>query len=242
MLWLSLWSVGTAFIIHQAVNAWRDVFRGPSPISSFFSALVMTTFATPFTAGLFVGLFLLGHALLLAASVALAAGGVLAYVFYHLLKAPTALGAHTMEQIEGFKLFLETAEKDRLEVLNPPNVTPAMFESFLPYAIALDCENQWSKKFEAQAAAAGMGRSELWLHACLVLRKFLLAPGNCGLCVGHRLVIGQRRGFGRDRARLQFRERRRRFFRRRWRRWWWRRLVIKQGTYCHGPPECGPPR
>jgi len=160
MLWLSLWSVGTAFIIHQAVNAWRDVFRGPSPISSFFSALVMTTFATPFTAGLFVGLFLLGHALLLAASVALAAGGVLAYVFYHLLKAPTALGAHTMEQIEGFKLFLETAEKDRLEVLNPPNVTPAMFESFLPYAIALDCENQWSKKFEAQAAAAGMGSDQ----------------------------------------------------------------------------------
>jgi uncharacterized membrane protein YgcG len=166
MLWLSLWSVGTTFIIHQAVNAWRDVFRGPSPISSFFSALIMTTFATPFTAGLFVGLFLLGHALLLAASVSLAAGGVLAYVFYHLLKAPTALGAHTMDQIDGFKLFLETAEKDRLEILNPPNVTPQMFESFLPYAIALDCENQWSRKFEAQAAAAGVadaqGYTPIW--------------------------------------------------------------------------------
>jgi len=157
MLWLSLWSVGTSFIVHQAFNNWRDVFRGPSPISSFFSALVMTTFAVPFTAGLFAGLFLLGHALLLGASLALAAGGVLAYVFYHLLKAPTALGAHTMDQIDGFKLFLETAEKDRLEILNPPNVTPQLFESFLPYAIALDCENQWSKKFEAQAAAAGIG-------------------------------------------------------------------------------------
>jgi len=122
--------------------------------------LVMTTFAVPFTGGLFVGLFLLGHALLLAASLSLAAGGVLAYVFYHLLKAPTALGAHTLDQIEGFKLFLETAEKDRLEILNPPNVTPQMFESFLPYAIALDCENQWSRKFEAQAAAAGMGSDQ----------------------------------------------------------------------------------
>ena len=62
------------------------------------------------------------------------------------------------DEIDGFRLFLVTAEKDRLEALNPPNVTPAVFEKFLPYAIALDCENQWSKKFEAEAAAAGMAR------------------------------------------------------------------------------------
>jgi len=34
-------------------------------------------------------------------------------------------------------------------------VTPQVFERFLPYAIALDCENQWSEKFEAEAEAAG---------------------------------------------------------------------------------------
>jgi uncharacterized membrane protein YgcG len=160
LLWLSLWSIGTSFIVHQAYNNWVDVARGPSPISSFFSALVTTVFALPFSAGLIFGIFILGNALPLAASLPLAAGGVLAYVFYHLLKAPTALGGHTLDQIEGFKLFLETAEKDRLEMLNPPNVTPALFESFLPYAIALDCENQWSRKFEAQAAAAGMGADQ----------------------------------------------------------------------------------
>jgi len=160
LLWLSLWSIGTSFIVHQAYNNWVDVARGPSPISSFFSALVTTVFALPFSAGLIFGIFILGNALPLAASLPLAAGGVLAYVFYHLLKAPTALGGHTLDQIEGFKLFLETAEKDRLEMLNPPNVTPALFESFLPYAIALDCENQWSRKFEAQAAAAGMGTEQ----------------------------------------------------------------------------------
>jgi len=160
LLWLSLWSIGTSFIVHQAYNNWVDVARGPSPISSFFSALVTTVFALPFSAGLIFGIFILGNALPLAASLPLAVGGVLAYVFYHLLKAPTALGGHTLDKIEGFKLFLETAEKDRLEILNPPNVTPALFESFLPYAIALDCENQWSRKFEAQAAAAGMGADQ----------------------------------------------------------------------------------
>ena len=160
LLWLSLWSIGTSFIVHQAYNNWVDVARGPSPISSFFSALVTTVFALPFSAGLIFGIFILGNALPLAASLPLTVGGVLAYVFYHLLKAPTALGGHTLDKIEGFKLFLETAEKDRLEMLNPPNVTPALFESFLPYAIALDCENQWSRKFEAQAAAAGMGADQ----------------------------------------------------------------------------------
>jgi len=160
LLWLSGWSIGTAFLLHMAFNAWYDVFRGNTPISSFFSALVLTAFALPFTGGMIFGLTIFGSALPLLASVALAAGGVLAYVFYHLLKAPTALGGHTLDQIDGFKLFLETAEKDRLEILHPPNVTPALFESFLPYAIALDCENQWSKKFEAEAAAAGLGADQ----------------------------------------------------------------------------------
>ncbi len=84
----------------------------------------------------------------------LLAGGVLAYVFYHLLKAPTALGAKTLDQIEGFRTYLDTAEKERLEYLHPPEVTPQVFEKFLPYAIALDCENSWSAKFEAEAARA----------------------------------------------------------------------------------------
>ena len=39
-------------------------------------------------------------------------------------------------------------------MLNAPEVTPEVFERFLPYAIALDCENRWSKNFEAKVAAA----------------------------------------------------------------------------------------
>jgi uncharacterized membrane protein len=83
-------------------------------------------------------------------------GGAAAYVFYHLLKAPTLAGARIRDQVDGFRIFLDTAEKDRLERLNPPAVTPQVFEKFLPYAIALDCENSWSRKFEQEAAAAGM--------------------------------------------------------------------------------------
>jgi uncharacterized membrane protein len=161
MVWLAGWSAGTAFLLHQAWSNWVSVFTGPgSRIGNIFSALFMTVFAVPFTGGLLMGLYFFSQSMSMLAAVPLILGGFLAYIFYHLLKAPTALGAQTLDQIDGFKMFLETAEKDRLEMLHPPQVTPEVFEKYLPYAIALDCENQWSKKFEAEAAAAGLDTNQ----------------------------------------------------------------------------------
>ena len=79
-------------------------------------------------------------------------------VFYWLLKAPTQKGRGTLDQIEGFRMYMTTAEEKRLNTLNPPEKTPALFERYLPYAMALDCENEWNNKFSsilAAAAAAG---------------------------------------------------------------------------------------
>jgi uncharacterized membrane protein len=44
----------------------------------------------------------------------------------------------------GFKLYLETAEKYRLQ-----NLTPDLFEKYLPYAIIFGIEKQWAKNFDA---------------------------------------------------------------------------------------------
>ena len=156
LIWLSGWSIGTAVLAHRAWDAWASVISGPgSRILNFFSAIFMSAFALPFIGGLVFVLVMFGGQISLPASFALIIGGIACYVFYHLLKAPTLAGAKIRDEIDGFRIFLNTAEKDRLEKLNPPNVTPAVFEKFLPYAIALDCENQWSKRFEAEAAAAG---------------------------------------------------------------------------------------
>ena len=73
------------------------------------------------------------------------------------LRAPTKEGQRVRDQIEGFKQYLGVAEEDRLEHLNPPEKTPALFEKFLPYAIALDVENSWANRFAAVLAAAGVG-------------------------------------------------------------------------------------
>jgi uncharacterized membrane protein YgcG len=157
LVWLSGWSVGTAFLLHRAYDSWVSVVAGPgSRILNFFGALFSTAFALPFAGGLLFGMFGLATAIAPLATFALIVAGAMSYVFYHLLKAPTLAGAKILDEIEGFKMYLVTAEKDRLEALNPPQVTPQLFERFLPYAIALDCENQWSRKFEAEAAAAGV--------------------------------------------------------------------------------------
>ncbi len=157
LVWLTGWSLGTTVLLHGAWNAWVMVFAGPgSRVLNLFGALVASAFALPFAGGWVFGIAILAKAIPVAAALALSMGGVAAYLFYHWLKTPTLAGAKIYDQIDGFRLFLVTAEKDRLEALNPPNVTPEVFEKFLPYAIALDCENQWSKKFEAEAAAAGI--------------------------------------------------------------------------------------
>ncbi len=78
-------------------------------------------------------------------------------VFFYLIKAPTRSGRKLMDTIEGFKLYLSTAERERLNTLNPPEQTPALFEKYLPYALALGVDQQWSEQFAdtLQRAAAG---------------------------------------------------------------------------------------
>jgi uncharacterized membrane protein len=81
----------------------------------------------------------------------------LAFLGFHWLQAPTVAGRKVMDQIEGFRQYLGVAEEDRLNALNPPDKTPELFERFLPYAIALDVENRWARRFAGVLAAAGAG-------------------------------------------------------------------------------------
>ena len=68
-------------------------------------------------------------------------------VFLFLLRAPTPAGRQIMDEIEGFKMYLDTAEQDRLDLMKSPQLTPEVFETFLPYAFALGVENTWCERF-----------------------------------------------------------------------------------------------
>ncbi len=67
--------------------------------------------------------------------------------FLFLLRAPTRLGRKIMDEIEGFRMYLKTAERDRLNRMQSPRLTPQVFEQFLPYAFALGVQNQWCERF-----------------------------------------------------------------------------------------------
>lgn len=67
--------------------------------------------------------------------------------FQYLMKAPTKLGQKVRAEITGFKHYLSVAEEDRLNLENPPERTPELFELFLPYALALGVEQKWAEKF-----------------------------------------------------------------------------------------------
>jgi len=68
-------------------------------------------------------------------------------IFIWLMRAPTPAGRHVMDEIEGFRNYLDTAERDRLDRMRSQAMTPEVFESFLPYAYALGVENNWCARF-----------------------------------------------------------------------------------------------
>lgn len=86
------------------------------------------------------------------AAIAAASIVLLTVVFAVLMRAPTIQGRKVMDQIEGFKLYLETAEKERMNIVGEPPMTISRFERILPYAIALGVEKPWSEHFEGELA------------------------------------------------------------------------------------------
>ncbi|MEJ5349898.1 MAG: DUF2207 domain-containing protein [Desulfosoma sp.] len=147
--WLSIWSVGCAALAMQVFETWRRSRRGrlPHRIVGKFSALGITLFAVPFWVAEIVALGIFAYSVSFMGAVLLGALGGVHGLFYQLLKAPTHLGRKILDQIEGFRLYLTIAEKDRLGILHPPEKTPEHFEKYLPYALALDVEHEWCEQF-----------------------------------------------------------------------------------------------
>ena len=166
-VWLSFWSVGCYFIFLRTYNAWQVALSGGSSIVDKGGAILSTLFALPFFGGLLFGMFVLSTTTSIAAVLALMTVLLVNFFFYHLLKAPTLQGRRIMDQLEGLKLYLTVAEKERLNLLNPPEKTPELFEKFLPWALALDVEQQWSEQFSDLLERAGRegSYSPTWYHS-----------------------------------------------------------------------------
>ena len=74
-------------------------------------------------------------------------------VFAINMRRPTLRGRQLLDEMLGFKDYLEIAEKDEMNLRNPPDKTPELFERLLPFALALGVEQQWAERFAAVLAA-----------------------------------------------------------------------------------------
>jgi len=74
--------------------------------------------------------------------------------FAIIMKRPTLRGRKLLDEILGFKDYLEVAEKDEMNLRNPPEKTPELFEAYLPFALALGVDQYWAEKFASVLAAA----------------------------------------------------------------------------------------
>jgi len=139
MVWLTIWSVGCAALSHGVYSAWRSRAK--------WTAIPITLFSIPFFAGWLFGMWALVQAASPWVCALYVAGILLCVIFHHLLKRPTPEGQALRDRIRGFKKYLSVAESERLGLENPPERTPALFEKFLPYALALGVEQAWSEQF-----------------------------------------------------------------------------------------------
>jgi uncharacterized membrane protein YgcG len=148
-VWLSIWTFGVIALVAQVVASWRGRPAGTpgKRASSVPASGCLTLFAVPFLLGELMGTIafvVIAGPLLLALVFVTAAIDV---VFFRLLRAYTPQGRALLDQIYGFRMYLGTAEKDRINMLTPLDHTPETFERYLPYALALDVEQQWSENF-----------------------------------------------------------------------------------------------
>ena len=156
-VWLSGWSVGVFALLSGVVAKWRGFAATGKGI---VEAVFISIFAVPFMIGEVVGIvFLIAMSSVIMAALILIFAA-LDYIFLRLIRAYTPEGRALLDAVEGFRMYLAVGERYELSVMQLPERTPALFEKYLPYAVALDVESQWAAQFHDVLERARQGGEE----------------------------------------------------------------------------------
>ncbi len=119
------------FAWNTAAGFWGFILLA---VLGFAALMVVPKHFTALIVGIIVALFVVAFAM--------------QYIFYKIMPAYNAEGRKMLDYILGLRMYLVTAEERRFNALAPPERTLELFERLLPYAIALECQHEWSDKFE----------------------------------------------------------------------------------------------
>ncbi len=89
------------------------------------------------------GLFVIGIPGPIVLGLVMVVLGIILMIVANYMPAKTAEGSKVLNQIMGFRMYLYTAERYRLQGLKPEE-----FEKYLAYAIVFNIEKQWADKFK----------------------------------------------------------------------------------------------
>jgi hypothetical protein len=160
--WLSVWSAAVAFLWSSLLRTWKT-HPAPRPVrpTSFLGALAVgmaaneekkaqsasTTMAVFFSGFWLVGAGMFFRVATVPVAVLVVAMAVLDIVYGRLMPSWTLRGRQAVDEAEGFALYLKVAEKQHMNWLHPPEKTPELLERYLPYALALDVQQEWAEQF-----------------------------------------------------------------------------------------------
>jgi len=144
LVWLTGWTFGVIALLKSALLQWCNIKEN---LLHIIPAIFITCFAFPFIAAEIFVIYqlsqLTSHTMVFMILLTI----LINWLFYELLKAPTLAGRELLDRIEGFRRYIEVAERIELESRYAPKKTPELFEEYLPYAMALGMELEWGNIF-----------------------------------------------------------------------------------------------
>ncbi len=159
--------LGACFFFRKIMGLVRRSWRA----RNVFSCVVLLLFALPLSLSVFgafawglggtlFGMFTVPQLALMLLAALIPLG------FSFIMDAPTPEARKLLDGIEGLAMYIGMAERDRLNLIDPPELTAAHFREIMPYAVALDLEESWGRRFADVVDAQAVGPARDLMLVC----------------------------------------------------------------------------
>lgn len=102
-------------------------------------------------------------------------------IYEFLIKRPSEEKLKIKSLIEGFQMYMGAAENEQLKFHNPPEMTPQVFEKYLPFAMVLGVDEIWGQKFDAMLSKMSTEYHNNWYVGSTLNRYAFASTLNSSL-------------------------------------------------------------
>lgn len=95
-------------------------------------------------------------------------------LYQYLIKQPSKEKLRKQSLIDGFKMYMGAAENEQIKFHNPPQMTPQVFETLLPFAMVMGVDQIWGQKFDDLLKRTSAEYNNTWYYGG-VMNHYLFA-------------------------------------------------------------------